>query len=183
MTEAFIPLSDGIWRMAWEFVEKHGTLFGTVDDIFGELAVTFAKFYPRWNRDKAKLITHIYYRCYMRLKEIEAGRGPDGKAWKDGPNASFAVKRWQMLSEGESAWEPPDRVTNGFLSMWADLSDDARVIVSLVLDTPAGLARIIRDEGWSRFAFRSVIRSYLNGRGWSYDRITRTYLEIQENLK
>ena len=169
-----------MWKLAWNFIEKHGRLFGTVDDVFGELALVFEDVYRKWDGTRnVKFITYLSYRCIMRLKDIERGRGPQKEAWRDGPNASHAVTRWNELCDNE--WEPTAK-QNGFFSMWCDLSNDARAVVRLVLDTPAGLARVIQDEGNCRFSFRSCIRAYLLGAGWAWERISNAYVEIGDHV-
>jgi hypothetical protein len=166
--ETFEDVRRTLWSLAWKFVHRHGFKFGDVNDVYGELALVFEKVYREWDPERrTDFNTFLTYKCVRRLQDIERGRGPNGEVWRDGPNASFAQERWNVLCDNE--WEPEEK-QNAFMAR-------------LVLDTPIGLARIIDEEENTRFAFRTTIRGYLYGRGWSFDRVSEAYEELEESLE
>lgn len=64
-----------------------------------------------------------------------------------------------------------------------ELGEDARLVATLVLDTPRDLARAIRHKGGHGMNYRSVLRSHLQSIGWTTARVTEAFHEISNLLR
>jgi len=62
------------------------------------------------------------------------------------------------------------------------LTEDAQLVVQLVLDLPRTLAIEIDDRGGKPRNWRSVLRQYLLGMGWERDYIDEIFAEIKHAL-
>lgn len=67
---------------------------------------------------------------------------------------------------------------------WMDeLSEDALLICSVILDAPAELAELLNTEGWrtslDRRKVLGWIRRYFKTQGWDQDRVETAYAEIR----
>lgn len=63
------------------------------------------------------------------------------------------------------------------------LSEDARVWAGLSLDTPAEIAAVAEAKGSTPRNFRSSIRDYLRGLGWTVARINESFAEVRAVLE
>ena len=79
----------------------------------------------------------------------------------------------------ESVAEPDTFDMNVFFD---ELPEEASLVVSLVFDTPEELARVIFGKGGEPRNFRSSIRDYLKGLGWTAMKINECFNEIRQAL-
>lgn len=61
----------------------------------------------------------------------------------------------------------------------AELGDDAALVVSLALDTPADIADTVAARGGAPRNLRRCLREHLAGMGWPASRISDTFNEIR----
>lgn len=64
----------------------------------------------------------------------------------------------------------------------AQLGPDARLCARLVLDTPEALEDVAEGKGGTACNYRSTVREYLKGGGWSPARINAAFDEIKNVL-
>jgi hypothetical protein len=64
----------------------------------------------------------------------------------------------------------------------SDLSEDARLLVEIVIDAPAEIAWAVGLGGRNPARARHSIYEYLRGTGWSFARISNAFLELRETL-
>ena len=75
-----------------------------------------------------------------------------------------------------------DPCSSHFLDFVDELSEDARIVVELVLETPKELLRLIQDKWHPRRKTRDNLRQYLVRLGWSIDRVRESFGEIRRVL-
>lgn len=66
--------------------------------------------------------------------------------------------------------------------MAIDSSDDARLVLGLVLDPPAELHRAAQAKGGEPRNVRSTVRAHLTRQGWTTERINTAFEEIRKEL-
>jgi hypothetical protein len=172
-TETFVDVEAMLWGIVNKFIEKHGLIFGTRDELFSDTAVAFVKAYDAYDPESdADFSTYLYYKAHYALVD----------------RVKKAHRRKVKVLErtiNENDAEPIEKEPR-WIQFLANLSDDAKAVVMLVIDTPIGLTRIIeRDFGskLNRMGVRLTLKSYLSGAGWSDRRIRNTFREITDNLR
>lgn len=89
-----------------------------------------------------------------------------------------AVKELRVGSDSLAFVAAPDMVDT-----LADVSEDAKFVLRLVLRTPAHLAEAAQRRGGEPRNLRNVVRSYLSDcMGWTAKDIARTFEEIKQAL-
>ena len=63
-----------------------------------------------------------------------------------------------------------------------EMSEDAKTVIRLAIDTPAELAEVAFGKGGDPRNWRSTIRDFLCSMGWSYERVSRTFEEVRGSL-
>lgn len=118
-------------------------------------------------------------------------------AWEidyDRPWKTFVCNRawWRMGAFGrrEADWNQrhgsaldnnrPERTERGMGSLLSSLTEDAETVCRLVLEAPAELAEALRpDEPYSS---RLALRRWLEGLGWTAERVVEAFREVREAL-
>lgn len=172
--ETFHDVEKLIWSNVWKFVEKYGpTFYGTPDELFAECCVTFVRAYDKYEPDEGPFEAYLQMKLSFFFMSKVRNKA-DRWGWRKEPTP-FSLSR---LVE-----EPPNRRPRGRWERWVvELSDDARTVVRLIVESPLGLLSIFKRQAKQPRDVRLLLRNYLNGSGWSHDRISAAYREIEEGL-
>ena len=154
------------------FRSKHG---GDPEDLLSTATQVFVDVYKSWRDGEAPftsfLSTCIYRRLLdekrknLRIKPIRINQG--------------ASKYGDMKQPFEI--EDTSRTFN-FSDFIEEMTDDAKMVVKLVLETPPEIAEIIEGKGGHPKNVRSTIRQYLIELNWTYTRINESFSEIARVL-
>ncbi len=163
-----------IFKQVYRFASQYG---GDVDDLAGEAHVHFM----RGDRQFAKgetatgieikqpyhvvIKNHVWYGLFDTMR-TRARRHSKAAMVQAGPR------------DGRIA----DTHTFDARVLAIDSSDDARVVLGLVLDPPTEVQREAQAKGGEPRNVRSTVRSYLRAKGWTPERINATFEEIRKEL-
>lgn len=158
-----------------QFMRRNGGHLGTAgdgsefDDAMSEARIAYMRAYQTWQPDGGSKFTTYLCQCvYRRLLD----------------RYKFDRRRralWQGVADPDTLGVP-DRLPFDRDSFERHLTEDAQVVLSLVLDAPDEIAQIAMNKGGQPQNWRSTIRDYLAAMGWAARRITRTFDEIKEAL-
>lgn len=69
------------------------------------------------------------------------------------------------------------------LDFMDELSEDAKEVVQLTLETPKGIAKVMREKGGTPHAVKTVLREYLVCLGWTGEQVLSAFEEIADALR
>lgn len=166
MTESFLDVELLIKHTANKFVARYG---GEVDEAIAHGNLMFVEAYDSWDRSRGKFTQWLYFLMWRTLLEqvrrqtMRNARHKRVKFDEDG-----------LCTESRAHW---------LGDLLDGLSEDARTIVSMVLDTPMDLKialaqRSVDSKQNTKGAFREVLQDM----GWSKDQVYKAFDEIREAL-
>jgi len=162
-----------IYSQVNKFARQYG---GDVDDLEGEAHGPFMQGDPRYATGKTATGKPIEQPYHVVIKN---------HVWYGLFDAMRTrVRRHNMAAmqqAGETDVTLADREFNTNI-MAIDSSDDARLVLGLVLDPPAELHREAQAKGGEPRNVRSTVRAYLTRQGWTPERINATFEEIRKEL-
>lgn len=88
----------------------------------------------------------------------------------------------QVEDDGRLDRNESPRRRHLFEAMAADLSEDARLLVEIVIDAPAEIAWAVGLGGRNPARARYSIYEYLRGTGWTFARAASAFSELKEAL-
>ncbi len=158
ITETYHSVEKLIWRTTNRFHQCHTTTEST-DDLLSIAHMAFVEAY------------HSY----------DSSKGASFSTW------TVRMVWWHLLNANRDAQLPivdtehevTDSQSNFHLfEFLEELTEDARIITKLILDTPTDLAEVIQRE----YVPRATIRRWLIRLGWTAKRITESFAEIRRAL-
>lgn len=166
----YAEVHDLIFDQVYKFRRRFG---GDFDDLLGEAHVAFMKGHNQYmggTTPTGQPIAHSYATEIRRWVWYELF---DAMRTRVARNA-----RTPIVSLGEhdpagpaAAWDAAD---------WAaELGQDARYAVGLVLDPPEEVAATAAAKGGAPRNYRSTVRAYLRAEGWPPARINDAFEEIR----
>jgi hypothetical protein len=164
---AYEDVEHLVTRTVADFIRRYG---GDYNELRGEAHAMFMLAYNRFEPDRFQASFSTYVRWVV---------------WK----GLLELQRRTMRHKGKVSFTDADldlhHASRDFnlLEFLDDLSDDAATLVRLVLDTPRGLACIIEREGATPQVYKSVLKEYLSGLGWTGKRVTESFKEIRKALR
>lgn len=173
MTKTYCEVENLIKWTVTKFMQTKG---GDFDDLMEKANYYFVEAYKRYD-GRTKLSYYIRYRVWYGLLDehcIAARKARVSKIVELEPNRDER-RSLEGISERLSCFN--------LMSFLEELSEDARLCAKLVLDTPTGLAKCIREYGGRPKHYRSVIREYLVELGWPTTRVTKAFKEVGELLR
>ena len=155
-----------IYKLCLEHANRYG---GNIDDLVSIGNEGYTKARRSHCEDQAAFVTW----CWMCVKQalgIELRRQIN--AARRGRTINIPTELWSTV---------PTRVFNveNFSGL---LGNDAIMVMKLVLDTPAEMEQAIQTKGGKPRNYRSTIKGYLRGIGWTAARITESFAEIKAVL-
>jgi len=162
--ESFEDVKLLVWDCVHKFHRKYGDLYGTREELFSEGCYGYTLAYNRYDHEKGTFPTYVRNMVNFKLMELLR------------TETKHRV-RYNAVEDIETA----DRVHPfSLMEFLEEVSEDARAIVSLVLDTPRDLQRVVHKEG--RKDVKYTLRQYLDGMGWEEERVENAFSEISTAL-
>lgn len=163
---------DSVERMVWKFARRfHRTTGIDVERLksAGDLAAIRA--YDTWDPSRgASFPTHVWH-CVHNAMCHEA-------------KLARRTRRERSVGDGAMA-SIPDRRGSMLARLWAEIGDDARAVVLLVVEAPGEIAGAL--AGRSRYSRRVRARRAILDRngseGWTKGRTMSAFWEIEEALE
>ena len=157
----------------WKFVEKHG---GDFEDLLGDAYLYYMEAVKAYD-GRVSLQSNIS--CWIWDRLLDQWRTKANRRNRVGPFLRSDSPRWleqrAVDRHSEEGWTVEE-----FLE---ELTEDARIVVRLCVDTPAEIKRTAEDKGGTPRNYRSTVRQWLESVGWSYQRIRESFEEIKTALK
>lgn len=160
--ETYLDVQDLLRKQVWDLVKAYG---GDFDELMAEANFLFVEAYRGY---RGEVPFSVWIRNWVRWALTDQIR------IKLSHQQRYEVVDEHLLTKTYSAWTPK--------SLLEELSEDAAMIVRLVLDTPSEIAIVVSGKGGQPRNFRSTIRSYLGSIGWSAQHISETFDEIRRVL-
>lgn len=169
-TETYHDVENLVYKTVHEFIARYG---GEFEEQAGDAHLSFVLAYHTYKEGKTKFSYWTRFTIWTELleKQRESLR-------RRLPSVSL------FADEGKDGWDA-ETPHSGFCLMefLDELTEDARIVARLAVDTPLGLANQMVERGGSGTARRSVLRNYLEGLGWTAERIKESFTEIAHVLK
>ncbi len=169
LTETYSDTERLIVKIAHDFHRKYGNTYGTVEEL---ISIGNESFMKAYNSDKGKssFVTWLFIQVTHGILDEIRRRTKRQKRLPESTNGLDSVSYSAALAQ------PPLKF---FLHEFLDeLTDDAKLVVELVLDTPNDLLEIMREDNGNRKKASASIRQYLLGCGWTVKRIMESFAEI-----
>jgi hypothetical protein len=162
--ETYLEVENLIRKEVWRITKKFG---GDYDELLAEANVIFMAAWDSYDLNcGTQFTTWLVNQIRWGLTEQVRNRIRAGKR--------FSRVDAEQLSGGYRNWKPSDLLD--------ELGEDARLVASLVIDTPADIAWIYERKGGQARNLRSTIRDYLADLGWSTMRIAESFREVARAL-
>ena len=165
--DTYKDVENLVYHICHVFQSKHG---GDFDDLLSIAHQVFMDAFNCWTPGLAPFTSYLSTCIYRRLllEKRQNSRIP-----------TISLDK----TETSIGWDPVDKSRSFSIKDFTEeLSDDAKLIISLVLETPTELAKIINDKGGHPKNVRSTIRQYLTKLNWTYNRISESFDEIKKVL-
>lgn len=168
MTETYKDVEMMIYKIVHRFSACYRMPF---EDLLSEAHLTFVRAYQKYDparfEKKAKFSSYLYFALSCDLRTFM-------KKQRKHLNL-LEVKEEMVGSECHRAFR---------VIMESELSEDARQVVGMVLDTPSELVALFK---WNRVktpagTLHSLREHLLHDVGWTARRVTRTFDEIRQAL-
>lgn len=160
-----------------KFIVRNG---GDFDEYRGEADVIFVEVYKWWRPDKgSKFTSSLCNAIYRRLQYLRNRERKHGHLWKLSLDHETVVDGERTSWANNIADDDPvfDRQT-----FEERLSNDGRVVLRLLLDSPQEIVETAIGNGGNPVNWKAAIGSYLSDIGWSGRRVKSTFKEIKEAL-
>lgn len=163
VSEAYKDLERWIHKTVHDFAKT--TRMANYDDLFDEAQDAFLRATRSYNPSRGSITNHVRRVIWFHLL-----------TWR---------RKQQMLLQREEPMEVlPERGTDPKFQLEQFnefLSNDAKTVVRLVLDSHLQLDQVIQTKN-KRYAFSSL-KAYLKSVEWSDDRVENTIAEIWRALR
>lgn len=155
--ETFESITPMLKRLALRYVQMCG---GEFEDVFADLRCNWLSSYPKFDPEKASISTYTYTGAVrvLRNKLYKLKRTPHMEPLNDVGESEFDLN--QLLR---------------------DLSEDAQLLVELVLEPPSELLLPI-DGSITPTRIRRRLKGWLKNVGWTMRRVQEAIEEIREAL-
>lgn len=169
-TETYHDVENLVYKTVHDFIARYG---GEFEELLGEAHYGFVIAYRDYTEGKTKFSYWIRFVVWKTLQERQRNQ-----LRRRLPSVSLAAE------EGQEGWEA-ETPHSGFCLMefLDELTEDAKIVARLAVDTPLGLSKQMVAKGGSGTARRHVLRNYLEGLGWTAERIKESFSEIAHVLK
>jgi len=151
--QTYIDVERMLYYVCGRFKTRFG---GELHEYLSVANDAFLRAYLKWDPAKSAFTTYAWHCTWNALRDVARQR-----------------RRWGEKIVGNS--ELSDRAIDSRFNLaefLRELSDDARIVVHVVLDTPREFA----DMG------KNSVRDYLGRIGWATERISESFSEMRESL-
>lgn len=188
-SETYEECLDLIRSVVWKVIRTYG---GDFDELMSEANVAFLDAYRTFDGSSAFtswLHTRVWYSCvsFVRDRLEEQSR----YKWREAERATVDGISIRSIGDASLASEsihngvenvPDRRSTWRIGDLLEELGEDARLVVSLTLETPPDLERVYQAKGAQPRNLRSSLRQYLAEMGWTAVRIAESFNEVRRAL-
>jgi hypothetical protein len=163
--EAWEDLQNEIKRTVFLFCRKHRQDF---DSAMTDAGLFFVEAFHKYDPSRGDFSTWICYSIWKGLKEDVR---------------TFARRQNHTPMEGIGDRDFMEKKKPFDLQeFFENLSADGRIMAGIVLDPPAKILGMVKRKNFRKGSMLSSIRYYLEGMGWTPDRIRETFEEVQQVL-
>jgi RNA polymerase sigma factor (sigma-70 family) len=159
--------------VAWKFVRNHG---GDFEETQADSYMYYVEAVREYD-GRVPLHSHISFWVWTRL--LDKWRTEATRKNRVGPFFRSDLPQWLEETVIDRSW----RQEWSLEEFLATLTEDAKTVVKLCLETPEELRQIAEDKGGSPRNYRSTVKQWLESVGWSYERIRESFEEIKTALK
>lgn len=165
--EAYTKVERMLWGLAIKFSRLRG---GDVDDLFSEANVAFCKAYPKFDPDKGELTTLMHHAVWRHLTSYRMNE------------TQKQAKQFGLTEETDVNSVVDDHRQFDMEDFLEGLSQDARVAVKLLFNSPAKLQKEAEAKGGYAKNWASSLRQLLRDMSWTVEEIKAVFDEIKEAL-
>lgn len=172
MTETYYDVVDLIRHTVHGFMRQHGSRWGTYDELFARANYDFVEACRSYDNGRGSSFS-TWCRWVVLKGMLEHQRN----VIRRDRQCRVSVK--DMTRDNI----PMDVRQFRYTELLEDMGDDAQFVTRLTVHTPKVLLQCMREaKGSDRRNARAVIRQYLYGRGWSPERVTGAFQEIEKAI-
>ncbi len=164
MNELYVQYKSLLWKTIYRFIHTTGSKWD-LDDMKSTTNVAFVKAYQSHDSQKGALSTYIVHQVWYALASEARKRSND---WKYVPLPIHVRKREQEFSVFEFLENLP--------------SDDTRLIVRLILDTPCDVRLFLQEGRETAKRIQRAVWSVLSQLGWTKKKIKKNFHLIRKQL-
>ncbi len=164
MDELYVQYKSLLWKTIYRFIHTTGSKWN-LDDMKSLANVAFVKACQSHDPQKGELSTHIINQVWYALASEARKRSND---WKYVPLTIHVRKREQEFSVFEFLENLP--------------SEDTRLIVRLILDTPCDVRLFLHEGRETAKRIQRAVLSVLSQLGWTKKKIKRNFHLIKEQF-
>lgn len=165
MAETYEDVERLIWDVVHKFHRKHGFQYGKPRELYSQACVGFMHAYQTYDIKKGSFSNYV--RQIVEFKLLELIR-------------TETKHRVRMHQADELEVVDPSHSSFSLGELLDEVSEDAKAIVMLVLDTPHDLLHAMQCE--DNDSVKYLLRQYLVGLGWAKERIAECFSEITHAL-
>lgn len=161
MKAAFLEIQPKLEQVAKRFAARY---HGDADELTAVTYEAFVDAEANWEID--------YSRAWKTFVCNKAW-------WRMGTHGRLEAS-WNQRHGGELPGDVPERPERSTGSLLASLSADAETVCRLVLETPAELIEAL--AAGEPYRCRVSLRNWLQGLGWTAERVVEAFQELREAL-
>jgi DNA-directed RNA polymerase specialized sigma24 family protein len=161
-------------QLSWQF-SGNGL---AVEDCRSVAGVGFMRAYRTWTPGKSSFVTWSYHCVLRSLQDLRRSEAKH--------NTRFATNFLDSDHDDEGEGvdrDPPAREPSAMESILADLSEDARTVVRLLMDSPREIAGVCWRTDPNPLQARRSMWKRLKAAGWSVGRFMMSCEEIRKVLQ
>lgn len=180
--ETYEDVEKLIYHTVWGFISSHG---GDFDELCSIANQVFMDVYNGgWQPDKGTTFTGFLALCITRrLQDNYWNEKRHQMASLDYSNeCSYDDGTFGSVSSAGEVEDYRCSTKFNFSDFTEEMSEDAKTVVKLVLETPAELTEVAMGKGGDPRNWRSTIRDFLCSIGWSYERVSKSFNEVRGTL-
>lgn len=170
LADEWADMKGLVEQTATRWWRRHG---GHLPDVLADAVWYFYQAMEKYNR-QPRTVTLARYVVYCVDQWLMDAKVAQVRRHKIAPMTSVEAR-----ADGGSGFAAPIIEMS---DVWETISDDAKEVVALVLDTPQDLAKVIKAKGGLDRNWRSSIRNYLGDLGWASSRVSEAFAELREVL-
>lgn len=168
-TETYESVEKLIYHFAWKFAKKYRRDF---DELHAEANLAYVRAYNSYEPGHGTLLSSYVGTCIHRhLLDLVR------KDMRRPSQSSLTGTEGDQIPVEDSIADDPTT------SLLQDLTDDARMLINLVISTPDDLKQVIEEKGGQPRNYRSSIKLYAwDHLGWEWDRVLLACEELGDAL-
>jgi DNA-directed RNA polymerase specialized sigma24 family protein len=166
-----------IHQLAWKFT-GNGVSY---EDCLSAAGVGFMRAYKSWTPEKSSFVTWCYHCVYRAIQTIRVNEAEHNSRFP----TNFLASDFNNDNErvGGADQDPPDREPSFLASITTDLSEDARTVIRMVLESPQEIAGRSWKKDPNPLQARRTMWRRFKSLGWTLGQFVQSCDEIREALR